>query len=293
MPEQRAFVYRVLKYFPNPLQDMHANVGVILVEVGGGDAAYADVKLTSDWRVAKVLDSAIDTEYVSELQKDIRERLRSTAMDCTSAGTTLSQRDWIKHVLDDWLSNAVQVSESIPIMSADPEATLRALVTQYCVLLRREGLGRPVVGRRAILRRMKREFESCGVWGLLHKSFPLAGDGHKGDRLKIDYGYRHPKEAIRDLLRTDQVFRMFHAVSLKQDLRVANLLALRFADARGILEEEKKARVELTAIVEHEFDERDDDVMFALDTFEAKGVIVQDVTYLPGIADQARRELAA
>lgn len=289
MAEKRPFEFRVLQFVPNVVQGMGANVGVVLVEVGGG---FADVRLTEDWRAARVLDANFDVEVISAMADALRERLRSRETDASRGGEAVSQRDWALYVMEDWLSNAIQVSAPRALMTNDPAKEIEGLVKMYCTLpvQHREAAD---VGRSGILRRMRDEFQQAGVWGVMNKEIEVHQYTRHGDPLKIDCGYRYPREYMPDLVREEQKFRMFHAVSLKNDVNAAKVLAFTFGDFREGLEKEVRAKAELTAIVEDGVDRGEESAGFAMETMERYGIAVAQVKQVPEFAQRARIELLA
>jgi hypothetical protein len=293
MADKRPFEFRILRYAPNPVQEHAANIGVILTEIGAKASGFADVKLTEDWRLARVLNPSLDVAIMMSLAEEIRQSLRSRERDRSQGGEEISRHEWMVHVLDDWFSNTIQVSEAKAVMTADPAVELASLVKFYCAIVQQPGDSRPVVGRKAILSAMNEAFKQSGVLGLLKRQIAISEFTRKGDRLEIDYGYRHPTEFIADLSRDDQVYRMFHAVSLANEAGPAEMLALKFQEFRNRLEEKQQAKVELTAITEEDLNGDSDVVKFARDTFHEKDVLMAAVTEMPRIAERARIELAA
>ena len=291
MAEKRAFEFRVLRYVPNPVQDVAANVGVILVEIGARDAGFADVKLTEDWRLAKLLNPFFEVDVLVNLAEEIRQSLRSSDRDCSKGGEAVSRTEWILHILDDWFSNAIMVSEPRALMTEEPAVELGRLVKDYCEIVKLPGEGKQLPGRNAILRRMKDEFTSYGVLKLMSKDIAIEKYTRAGDPLKIDYGYRYPTKPLADVLPADQVFRMFHALSLRSEVNAAKALALTFSGFRQGLQDEVQARVDLTAIVEDDVDRDSKSVQFAVATLKDYQIIVEDVGQLPRIAQRANKEL--
>jgi DUF3037 family protein len=292
MADKRPFEFRILRYAPNPVQEHGANIGVILTEVRV-ESGFADVKLTEDWRLARFLNPSINVEMLMSVAEEIKQSLHSDVRDRSQGGEETSRREWMLHVLDDWFSNTIQVSEAKAVMTADPAAELTRLVKFYCAIVQQPGESRAAVGRKAILSAMNEAFTQSGVLGLLKRQIAISEFTRKGDRFEIDYGYRYPAEFILNLSRDDQVYRMFHAVSLANEAGTAEMLALKFQEFRNRFEEKQQARVELTVITEEDLNRDSDIVKFAHDTFHEKGVKVAAVTEMPRIAERARIELAA
>lgn len=294
--ERRVFEFRLIRFVPNAVHGMAVNVGVILTEVGALDVGFADVKLTDDWSIAKFLNPDVDVDVLRALAADIRENLRSETRDRSMGGTEVTRREWMEHVLSDWCSNGVQVSEPSAVMATNSVQELNRLVKMYCTV---ETSTAAIVrdsrrtGRAAIVFQMRKAFEQYGVIKEMQKRIDVSALTGVGNAWKIDYAYRHPKEVMSGLTRETQVYRMFHGVSMRKNAEGAEIMAARFQEFRERLEDKVQARAELTAIVEADLDRESPVVKFAYETFAEKNVLVATLAEMPRIADKARRELAA
>jgi hypothetical protein len=293
---KRAFEFRVVKFVPNAVHGMTANIGVILAEVESPDRGFADIKLADDWKLARILDPLLDIDLFEALAIEIRENLHSSVRDRSMGGVEVTRREWMEHVLEDWCSNGIQVSEPRAVMTDDPVRELSRLVKMYCNFGRTEVkvVSDPRrVGRAAIVFQMRKAFEQYGVIKHLQKQVDVSALTGVGNAWKIDYAYRYPKEVRADLNRDSQYFKMFHAVSLRKDADAAEILAARFQEFRSGLEDKLQAEAKLTAIVETGLDRESPFVKFAYETFKEKNVEVATLAQMPGIAERARKELAA
>lgn len=296
MAALRSFEFRILKYVPNAMQDVAANVGVVLVEVEGSGSRFADVRLTQDWRHARLLDPSLDIELWTELEKEIRARLNSPAVDCSRGGTEVSQRDWMLYVLDDWFSNGIQVSQPRALLAEDPVAELSRLVKTCCEVPTAEGFarGENLSGRRYIKSRMAEEFRLAGVWNALIKDIPASQYTVKGDRLKIDFGYL-ANETTRGLGTAGKEsgsMYLIHAVSLKTDPELAKVLAFSWPRLRDGIFRKEHRDAELTAVVESGLGDEDEAISFAMNTLKENGVDVRTLSQASEIAAESRRRLS-
>jgi hypothetical protein len=190
-------------------------------------------------------------------------------------------------VLEDSLSNALQITDAKAFLAESFPAGLEQLLSLYVHSMKRERAARRS-GRLAIHTAMRNQFERAGVWTLMRKQIAAADYTRPGDPLRIDCGYR-PNGLIR----------LFQAISLEGDSDAAKVLAF---SARAIKEgvaRVEKASLELTAIVEPirktEGEEPNEDRIalyrFAVDTMEDHEIRVLTTSDLPRIAETARREL--
>ena len=293
MAPLRAFEYRVLRYAPNSLQDVAANVGVILVEVGQSGDGFADVRLTQDWRMARVLDPQFDFEYFVEFERRLRAQLNSNAMVCSSGGVPMTEREWILHIIEDGFSNGLQVSKPKGVMSEDPAAALERLVKQHCELVRiaDESSARTLTGRSYLKHRVAEEFRLAGLENVVRRDIEASKYTSKGGRLKIDFGYTYPPLGADAAAAQGGDIRLFHAVSLENDPKLAEVLAFRWAALHeGILKAGHQA-AELTAVIEDGLGPHVARVSVELETMMEAGLIVRSVSQAPEIAAQARRDL--
>src|SRR3954462_5509713 len=86
----------LLRYAPDAVKEEFVNVGVVLLEANG----YADVKFTNDFRRVKCLDASSDIEVLTELEKEIRARIKDAGPD----------REKIIKKLQDSFSGTLQIS---------------------------------------------------------------------------------------------------------------------------------------------------------------------------------------
>jgi hypothetical protein len=258
----------LLRYAPDAVKEEFVNVGVVLLEANG----YADVKFTNDFRRVKCLDASADIEVLTELEKEIRARIKDAGPD----------RDKIIKRLQDSFSSTLQISASKAVLAESPQKEIELLAKMYLESPARERETREARGRQAILQRMQGAFEAEGVWNdsRFFKNRRVEQYTRAGDPLKIDCGYT-----------PNGIVKLFHAVSLAGDPDSAKVLAFSFPQlADGIARADKK-KTELTAVTEDALDQQDEPTAFALETLTRSKIKIVPVTEMDRIAKLAREEL--
>lgn len=277
MVARRQCEFFVIRYVPDVVKDEFVNVAVVLYAGEAGSAkAFADVRLTRDWKRVRCLDPDADTDALEALEQMVRARLEEG-----EAG-----REWLLKRMDDSFSNTIQVTPVKAVLAESPAAELEKLAEMYLERTRRGQ--RMASGRQVLIGQMREAFEREGVWPFFQKNIAASEYTHRGDPLRIDCGYR---PAAAPGQQGEAVVRMFHAVSLETDVNVAKVLAFSYPRLREGIERVEKARTELTAIIEPELNRDDEGVEFALATMRGNDIRVATVADLGEIAERARREL--
>jgi hypothetical protein len=221
------------------------------------------------------MDADADLSLLESLEGEIDARLRSVARDAKP----------VMDVLQDTLSNSVQVTPARACLAESMPAELEQLMRMYVEPVKVK-MERKKTGRAAIAAAMRTEFERAGGWGLMRKRIAAAAYTRAGDPMRIDCGYR-PNGLIR----------MFQAVSLDGDVEAAKVLAYSAPQLRdGVLRVES-AKLELTAVVEplrlvaSENDEASERYRFGVEAMESQEIRVMTVNDLARISETARVEL--
>ena len=278
MAEYRQCEFYLLRYVPDAVKDEFVNLGVVLLERGEGDGVFTDVRFTRDWRRLRCLDPEADVELLESLEGEMRRMLQSRAAEAINYRGPMTRREWLLRLLEEGLSNTLQITPAKAVLTESPEQELGELARTY---LESEARGRRAQGgRRVIYRAMREAFESAGVWSVGRQDIALANYGAKGDPLKIDFGYK-----------PNGVIRMFQAVSLETDVDAAKVLAFSYPALREGLRRAEDAASELTAVVEDELNREDDAIGFALATLAANEIRVAAVSEMPAYAERARGEM--
>jgi hypothetical protein len=188
-------------------------------------------------------------------------------------------------VLEDTLSNSVQITEVRASLAESMPAELEQLMRMYVEPLKVKQ-ERKRTGRAAIAGTMRTEFERAGVWGLMRKRIAASLYTQAGDPMKIDCGYR-----------PNGVIRMFQAVSLEGDVEGAKGLAYSAPQLMEGVQRVEGAALELTAVVEplRTVSELEDEAMeryrFGVEAMERQAIRVVTVSDLARVAATARMEL--
>src|SRR5271165_4990490 len=278
MAEYRQCEFYLLRYVPDAVKDEFVNLGVVLLETGEGDAVFTDVRFTRDWRRVRCLDPDVDVELLESFEGELRRILQSRAAEVINYRGPMSRRDWLLRLLEEGMSNTLQITPAKAVLTESPEKELGKLAQMY---LESATHGRRAQsGRRVIYAAMREAFEGAGVWTLGRRDIALANYGSKGDPLKIDFGYR-----------PNGVIKMFQAVSLETDVDEAKVLAFSYPALREGLRRAENAGSELTAVVEEGLDRADEAIGFALATLAVREIRVAAVSEMPAYAERARVEM--
>ena len=179
MNERRQCEFFLLRYVPDAVKDEFVNLGVVLFEPGeaGGQAAFADVRFTRDWRRVRCLDPDADVEMLEALEREISERLAEGGRS----------REWLLNRMEDSFSNAIRLTPAKAVLAESPQAEMENLAQLYLERGRRGE--RRASGRQMVFGKMREQFERHGVWQFMRKGIAVAEYTHRGDPLKIDCGY--------------------------------------------------------------------------------------------------------
>jgi hypothetical protein len=270
----------LIRYVPDVVKGEFVNIGVLLREAdaSSGRDESAVVRFTRDWARVRCMDADADIGLLEALEAEIAERLRLGAKDTKP----------VMQVLEDTLSNSVQITEARAALAESIPAELDQLMRMYVEPLKVKQERRKS-GRAAIASAMRNEFERAGVWGLMRKRIAASAYTRPGDPMRIDCGYRAELE-------TNGVIRMFQAVSLEGDVEAAKGLAYSAPRLREGVERVERARLELTAVVEPVRDVAGEDeaterYRFGVEAMEREAIRVITLSDLARVAETARVEL--
>jgi hypothetical protein len=110
----------VVSYVPQILRDRSANIAVVMVGEG-----FADVRFARDWQGVLALDPEADTELLTELAREIRDKLRVPDQG----------EEMLRQMEDSW-SNSIQISAGKGCLTKDPTAEIETLASQYLQMTR-------------------------------------------------------------------------------------------------------------------------------------------------------------
>lgn len=279
----------LIRYVPDVVKGEFTNIGVVLREAKaspGGEAgpvgdASAVVRFTRDWSRVRCMDADADIGLLESLEGEIAERLRLGAADTKA----------VLPLLEDTLSNSVQITEARASLAESMAAELEQLMRMYVEPLKVKQERRKT-GRAAIATSMRSHFERAGVWGLMRRRIAASLYTRPGDPMKIDCGYRADRGAAENGL-----IRMFQAVSLEGDVEAAKGLAWSAPQLREGVERVEHLPLELTAVVEplRAVSEAEDEAMeryrFGVEAMEREQIRVVTLADLARVAETAKMEL--
>ena len=271
MTERLPCEFFLIRYVPDVVKGEFTNIGVVLREAAAADRdTRAAVRFTRDWSRVRCMDQGADLALLEALEAEIDARLRAT-----------DPRPVVQ-VLEDTLSNSLQITEARACLAESLPAEMEQLMRMYVEPLKVK-VERRRTGRAAISAAMRTEFERAGVWALMRKRIAASLYTAAGDPMKIDCGYR-----------PNGVIRMFQAVSLDGDVEAAKVLAYTAPQLRDGVARVEQATLELTAVVEpirDMDDEAAEGYRFGVEAMERQTVRVMTVNDLPRMAETARTEL--
>ena len=273
MEERRHCEFSLIRYVPDPVKNEFVNIGVLLREAetpGVANAGKTELRFTRDWRRVRCVDPYADVSMLEALEDELHERLTRSP-------------ELLGH-LSDSLSNVVQITEPKACLAETFQTQIEQLMRLY-VEAHKESRDQRQSGRTAIHNEMRKKFEQEGVWGHMMKRIAADQYTRPGDPLHIDCGYR-----------PNGVIKMFHAISLGNDVEGAKSLAF---SAPRLMEGVRRiadAGLQLTAIIETirdmgEDQDRVDQYRFGVETMEQHEIRVMTVLDLPRLAAAARIDL--
>jgi hypothetical protein len=274
-----------LRYVPDVVKGEFVNVGVVLLETGGDEAAFTDVRFTRDWRRARCVDPDVDVALFEALERELRNRLQSRTPEVINYKGPMSRREWLLNQIETGWSGTLQMTSATAVLTDSPEAELGLLARAYLESAPRERGERVVRGRQAIQQAMRAAFEEAGMWALMQKDIAAAEFTRPGDPFKVDCGYQ-----------PNGMLHLIHAFSLAEQtpavqVNGARVLVSSYSDMREGIIQKRHVESDFTAIIEDGLDVSDVAVAFALETLQQGGIQVSRVAELPMIAERVRVEM--
>jgi Protein of unknown function (DUF3037) len=286
--ERKQCEFQLIRYVPDAVKNEFVNIGVVL-RASGGERA---VRFTRDWGRVRCIDPDADTEMLEALEIEVAKRLQGQSVNHDAMAQKPEDQEEsagnpVLAVLEDSLSNALQITEAKAFLAESFISGLEQLVSLYVDTVKRERSSKRS-GRTTIHAAMRMQFERAGVWTMMRKQIPASNYTKPGDPLRIDCGYR-PNGLVR----------MFQAVSLETDSEAAKVLAFSAHAIKQGVARLENAVLELTAIVEpirktekeQPGEDRIAQYRFAVETMEEHEIRVLTTSDLPRIAETARHEL--
>ena len=285
MPARIPCEFSLIRYVPDVVKGEFTNIGVLLREATNGSAPL--LRFTRDWSRVRCMDANADIGLLESLETEIAARWSEPA----------SLTKPILAVLEDSLSNSIQISDPRACLAESMPAELDLLMQMYVEPMKVKRETRRT-GRAALAAAMRTQFERAGVWTLMRKRIAAAAYTMPGDPMKLDCGYR-PQSMTGDDGRG--VIRIFHAVSLEADTEAAKVLAWSAPRLREGIRRLESAELDLAAVVEplravagepqEPMTEAAEQYRFGVAAMEAQQIRVLTVADLARAAETARHEL--
>lgn len=274
----------LVRYVPDVVKGEFVNIGVVLREAAdAGVPVETRVRFTRDWSRVRCMDAGADVGLLEDLEQEIGQRLKS--------GPTVQEPKAVFSVLEDTLSNSVQLTDSRASLAENLTTELEQLMRLYVEPMQQAGRPGKVsrrTGRTAIHAAMRTEFERAQVWALMNKRLAAERYTRKGDPLRLDCGYRK-------VVGSEPAVRIFQSVSLEGDLEMARVLAFAAPQLREGVARMEGVPLELTAVVEPlravSGDEAEERYRFGVETMEQREIRVVTLSDLARVAATARYEL--
>ncbi len=269
MNEKKQYEFFLLRYVPDAVQEEFATIAVALYEPLGNGGGFAEVRLTRDWRRVRCMDPEADVEWLEALVKEVRRELGEHA-----------SRDGLLKKMQDSFSNLLQISPAKALLTADATAEVETLASIY-LGTRYARVKREVSGRPWIVAQMRDALTQAGILNFMEQKFAVEPFTKTGDPMKLDFCYS-----------SDGEIKFLQGVALSPaSVDQAVILASRFPVIAAGIEAKEKALMTLTAIVDHDLDLKNNEIGFALEMMQEKGLRVASVAEMPRIAEEIRLEL--
>jgi hypothetical protein len=275
MTEKRKFEYHLLRCVPNAVRGEGVNIGLVMMEVGGDGGGFAGVHFTKDWRRALCMYPETDVEMLESFGRELTQGLADAQKRALM----------LREMLENY-SNMLQLSEARQWATENPEKDLRQLAAEL-VEAPRFGLAEAersprMVGRKWIHSEMGRTFRAAGVWNFLLKELPAAPYTNQADDFTFDFAYAAGGEV-----------KLFHAVSLAERLKEAELFAFRVAKIGPAMARMRGETPRFTSVVEDGYNVGDSGVAAVVALMKGEEIRVAEMREMAGIAERARVELRA
>jgi hypothetical protein len=273
MSDLRKLEYFLLRYVPNAVREEFVNIGLVMMEAGGDGGGFAAAHFTKDWSRAQCLHPNVDVEMLEALGKDVQQRI-----------SDVGKKAVLLHEMMESYSNVIQLSGTQHCVAADPQKELKdlaiALVERPLIELRELVKARRSVGSRRIHLGMEDAFKAEGVWDLLIRDLTASTFTNAADDFTFDFAYPVGNE-----------LKVFHAVSLKERLKDAELFTFRVAKIGPKMAKMREVAPIFTAVVEDTFDGENKDVKTVLALMEDEKIRVARLREIPAIAKTAAIDL--
>jgi hypothetical protein len=246
-----------------------------MIEIGGDGGGFAGVHFTKDWRRALCMYPDTDVEMLESFGREVTQAFADAQKRAVM----------LREMLENY-SNMLQLSEARHWATENPEKDLRQLAAEL-VEAPRWGLGGAeklprTVGRKWIHSEMSSRFRAAGVWDFLQKDLPAAPYTNQADDFTFDFAYAVSGEV-----------KLFHAVSLVERPKEAELFAFRVAKIGPAMAKLRGETPRFTAVVEDSYKVTDSAVASVVALMKGEEIRIAQLREMSGIAERARVELGA
>lgn len=274
MAEKHQLEYFLLRYVPNGARGDCVNIGLVMTEAGLDSGGFADIYFTQDWKRTRCIQPDTDEEVLRSLAAEIENRFANA-----------NDRAMLLQELMDGESNCIQISPVLQCVTEDPVQQMKYFSQTLVDFTESIGAPREISAPRKtgvawIRSVMKKGFETSGFWRLLDKNLPVAMDTVPGDSLTFDFAYGLKKEV-----------KLFQAVSLAESPQRAVDFAFHYYAIAPRMAQRTGRTPILTAVVEDQYDARNQKVAMAIDLLTKENAKIARVSQMPAVVEAARLEL--
>jgi DUF3037 family protein len=269
MPEEAQFKecsLFLVQYVPDPVKGETLNIGVLLYSP---EDEYLGCLFTSDFRRVKQFHPQADLDLVHELQEDFEKQIDQHSDKLP---------DYLAYIQKTF-SNLIQIGPPRTCLLRDPQGEIPDLFARYVGKLK--AVEAPEESRLEIKHRLTSALKRAKVWEGLEKRVPAARWTHPGDPFCLDYAYRPLFVEGKPNGHT----RFIHALSLKQDAKLAKVLVYTLERVR------RKEAAELTAVVQGLPERGDKAAALSRRVLEEGDILIRPLAEVNELALSIRSEL--
>src|SRR5438270_14032290 len=106
MPHIQNYKFFLLRYVPDAIRNEFVNIGLVLLPPD----SPAELRFVNDWSRVSALDPQADVEMLQAVGNELRVRFNNK-----------EDRDLTLQKMEDWLSNALQISEAKGCVAESPK----------------------------------------------------------------------------------------------------------------------------------------------------------------------------
>ena len=259
MSPQRQCSYFMIRYVPDSVRGESINIGLMLYSSA---ERYLGCIFTTDFGRVKRFHAQADLKLLRALQEHFDSEIDAHEDHL---------EDYLK-LLQNSLSNLIQITEPHPCFLEDPQAQIEELFFRY--------VGSPSSQspleetRLRIKQKLTAALIKAEVWERIEKRIPASRWTRPGDLFTFDFGYK-----------PNGVIQLIHALSLRRDTQLAKSLVYTLDRVK------KKDPAHLTAVVESEGGTADAAAIATEGILQEAGVDIQPLAGIVPFLERIAREL--